>query len=150
MYDNRVTIRKTGIVDLMNKLKFRSSERGVTIAEVLIALAILAVVGVTFVTALGTNFKVLLMADQRTTAESLARTQMEAINNAPYDSISPYAYNKITGIPSGYDINIAVALINPETGAVSALDLGVQKVTVTVTCVQHSPPEVLVLESYKR
>jgi len=150
VYDNRVTIRKTGIVDLMNKLKFRSSERGVTIAEVLIALAILAVVGVTFVTALGTNFKVLLMADQRTTAESLARTQMESINNAPYDSISPYAYNKITGIPSGYDINIAVALINPETGAVSALDLGVQKVTVTVTCVQHSPPEVLVLESYKR
>lgn len=121
-----------------------------TIAEVLIALAIFAVVGVTFVSALGTNFKVLLMADQRTTAESLAKTQMEAINNAPYESTPPYTYSKISGIPAGYDINIVVALVDPETGLTSALDLGVQKVTVTVTCQQHSPPEVLVLESYKR
>ncbi|MDD5648107.1 MAG: hypothetical protein PHY03_04160 [Dehalococcoidia bacterium] len=130
--------------------KSRRYETGISIAEVLIALAIFAVVGVTFVTALGTNFKVLLIADQRTTAESLAKTQMEAINNAPYDSTPPYTYSKISGIPVGYDININVALVNPDTGAVSALDLGVQKVTVTVTCQQHSPPEVLVLESYKR
>lgn len=129
---------------------FRRCTIGVTIAEVLIALAIFAVIGVTFVSALGTNFKVLLIADQRTTAESLAKTQMEEINNSPYDSTPPYSYNKISGIPEGYDININVALINPETGSVSALDLGVQKVTVTVTCQQHSPPEVLVLESYKR
>lgn len=129
---------------------FRRCETGVTIAEVLIALAIFAVIGVTFVSALGTNFKVLLIADQRTTAESLAKTQMEEINNAPYDSTPPYSYSKISGIPEGYDININVALVNPETGSVSALDLGVQKVTVTVTCQQHSPPDVLVLESYKR
>ncbi len=121
-----------------------------TIAEVLIALAIFSIVGVTFVSALGTNFKVLLLADQRTTAESLAKTQMEAINNAPYDSTPPYTYSKISGIPEGYDINIVVVLVDPETGSTSALDLGVQKVTVTVTCQQHSPPEVLVLESYKR
>jgi Tfp pilus assembly protein PilV len=134
----------------MNKYKFRRNENGITIPEVLVSVAIFAVVGVTFVYALATNFKVLQIADQRTTAESLARTQMEAINNAPYDTISPYTYTKISGIPSGYDINIAVALVNPETGAVSATDLGVQKVTVTVTCQQHSPPEVLVIESYKR
>jgi len=134
----------------MNKLKFRRNEAGITIAEVLIALAIFAVVGVTFMSALGTNFKVLLVADQRTTAESLAKTQMESINNAPYDSASPYTYGKITGIPAGYDIIIAVDLVNPETGVISAIDLGVQKVTVTVTCQQHSPPEVLVIESYKR
>jgi len=134
----------------MNILKFKRDETGMTIAEVLIALAIFAVVGVTFVSALGTNFKVLLIADQRTTAESLAKTQMEAINNSPYDSTPPYSYSKISGIPAGYDINISVALVNPETGAVSATDLGVQKVTVTVTCQQHSPLEVLVLESYKR
>jgi Tfp pilus assembly protein PilV len=134
----------------INKLKFKNDETGITIAEVLIALAIFAFVGVTFVSALGTNFRVLLAADQRTTAESLAKTQMEAINNAPYDSTAPYAYSKITGIPAGYDITIAVALVNPETGAVSAVDLGVQKVTVTVTCQQRSPPEVLVIETYKR
>lgn len=134
----------------MNMLKFKGNETGMTIAEVLIALAIFSIVGVTFVSALGTNFKVLLLADQRTTAESLAKTQMEAINNAPYDSTPPYTYSKISGIPEGYDINIVVVLVDPETGSTSALDLGVQKVTVTVTCQQHSPPEVLVLESYKR
>ncbi len=134
----------------MYKYRIAGNEKGMTIAEVLIALAIFAVVGVTFVSALGTNFKVLSVADQRTTAESLAKTQMEAINNAPYDGTPPYTYSKISGIPEGYDIIIAVALVNPETGAVSALDLGVQKITVTVTCQQHSPPEVLVLESYKR
>jgi len=128
----------------------KRNKRGITIAEVLVALSIFAVVGVTFVSALGTNFKVLIVADQRTTAESLAKTQMEAINNAPYDSTAPYTYSKISGIPAGYDVNIAVDLINPETGGVSALDLGIQKVTVTVTCQQRVPPEVLVLESYKR
>jgi len=131
-------------------LKFNRCNTGVTLAEVLIAVAIFGVVGVTFVSALGTNFKVLLLADQRTTAESLAKTQMESINNSPYDSSPPYSYSKISGIPQGYDITVNVALVNPETGGVSAIDLGVQKVTVTVTCQQHSPPEVLVLESYKR
>jgi prepilin-type N-terminal cleavage/methylation domain-containing protein len=131
-------------------LTHRINEAGMTLAEVLVALSIFAVVGVTMVSALGTNFKVLATADQRTTAESLVKAQMEAINNSSYDSIPPYTYNKITEIPAGYDIDIAVALINPETGAVSAVDLGVQKVTVTVTCQQHSTPEVLAIESYKR
>ena len=134
----------------MNKLIFGRNGSGFTLLEVLIAAAIFAVVGVTFVSALATNFKVLFIADQRTTAESLAKAQMEVINNAPYDSIPPYSYTKITGIPAGYDVIIAVALVNPETGSTSATDLGVQKVTVTVTCQQHSPPEVIVIETYKR
>lgn len=114
------------------------------------SMAIFAMVGVTFISVLATNIKVLGSADQRTTAESLAKTQMEAIISAPYDSTDPYSYNKITVIPAGYDIDINVKLINPETGAVSTTDSGVQKVTVTVTCELRSPPEVLTLQSYKR
>ncbi len=114
------------------------------------SMAIFAMVGVTFISVLATNIKVLGSADQRTTAESLAKTQMEAIISAPYDSTDPYSYNKIAGIPAEYDIDIDVKLINPETGAVSATDYGVQKVTVTVSCELRSPPEVLTLQSYKR
>jgi len=121
-----------------------------SLAEVLAALAIFGIVSVVMVSALGTNFKVLAMADQRTTAESLVKAQIEAINNSSYDSTSPYTYTKISDIPAGYDINITVELINPETGSVSAIDLGVQKITVAITCQQHNPPEVLVMESYKR
>ena len=131
-------------------IRLKSYEKGITLPEVLVSLLIFTTVSVTFVAALGTNFKVLLVADQRTTAESLARAQLEAINNAPYDFTAPYAYSKITTIPAGYDVIPTAILINPETGAVSATDLGVQKITVTVTCQQHSPPEIIVVETYKR
>ncbi len=134
----------------MHVVRYKSNEKGITLPEVLVSLLIFATVSVTFVAALGTNFKVLLVADQRTTAETLAKAQLEAINNAPYDFTAPYAYSKITGIPAGYDVTHAAILINPETGAVSATDLGVQKITVTVTCQQHSPPEIMVVETYKR
>ncbi len=128
-------------------IRSKSNETGLSLPEVLISLLIFAVVGVTFVSALGTNFKVLIMADQRTTAESLAKAQMEAINNAPYDSISPYTYSKITGIPAGYDISIYAVLVDPLTGGVSATDLGVQKVTCNVT---YQLRQITVVESYKR
>lgn len=137
----------------MNKHKFKKAENGITLTEVLVALSIFAIVSVTFMSALGINFKVLLMADQRTIAENLAKTQMEAINNAPYNADSPLPadpYDKISTIPAGYDISIDVKLINPETGAVSASDLGVQKITVTVTCQQRETPEIIVVEAYKR
>jgi hypothetical protein len=134
----------------MYKAIFAGNERGNSLPEVIMSIGIFALVGVTFISVLATNIKVLGTADQRTTAESLAKTQMEAIISAPYDSTAPYSYSKVAGIPAGYDINIYVALINPETGAVSTTDCGVQKVTVTVTCQQRSPPEVLSLQSYKR
>jgi Tfp pilus assembly protein PilV len=137
----------------MKRLLSKSNEIGIALAEVLIAMSIFAMVGVTFVSALGTNYKMLCLADQRTVAENLAKAQMEAINNAPYNATSPLPadpYDKITDIPAGYAINVNVELINPETGAVSASDLGVQKITVTVTCQQHEPPEVIAVEHYKR
>jgi|WetSurMetagenome_2_1015567.scaffolds.fasta_scaffold1409404_1 prepilin-type N-terminal cleavage/methylation domain-containing protein len=137
----------------MKKFKFKRNETGLTLPEVLVAVSIFAIVGVTFVSALGTNVKLLLMADQRTTAESLAKAQLEAINNAPYNATSPLPanpYSTITGIPNGYEIKIVVKLINPETGADSITDLGVQKIACNVTCQWHTPPEVIVVEAYKR
>jgi len=149
-YIAAVRIGKQVCVTLVDGFTHRINEAGMSLAEVLAALAIFGIVSVVMVSALGTNFKVLAMADQRTTAESLVKAQIEAINNSSYDSTSPYTYTKISDIPAGYDINITVELINPETGSVSAIDLGVQKITVAITCQQHNPPEVLVMESYKR
>ena len=125
----------------MNGYVFKSNDKGFTLPEALISLFIFSAVTVIFTAALATNFKVLLIADQRTTAETLAKAQLEAINNAPYDFTPPYEYDKIT-VPYGYGIkpngsdanHIAVVRINPETGAVSDTDLGVQKVTCNVTC----------------
>jgi len=132
--------------------RFGGDQRGFSVVEVLVSMTILAVIGVTFVTALGTGYKVLTTSDQRTTAESLAKAQLENIVNAPYDGTAPYNYDSylITGIPAGYGVSIAVALVDPRTGNVSTTDLGVQKVTVTVTCQQHSPSTVVAMEVYKR
>lgn len=118
----------------------------------LVAVSIFAIVGITYVSALGTNVKVLLSADQHTTAESLAKAQLEAINNAPYNATDPLPedpYDTITGVPDDYEINITVRRINPETGTDSATDLGVQKITCNVTCL-YAPYKGIVVESYKR
>ena len=134
----------------MNILRFKSNQAGITLPEALIALMIFAVVGVTFTAALGTNFKVLTMADQRTTSEALAKSKLEAINKAAYSS----SYDNITvDIPAGYVIETDIVLIDPlNPGTVSGTDVGMQKVTVTITCQQCSPPNtpVIVVDSYKR
>ena len=52
---------------------FIGSSRGFTLVEVLIALAILGIVAVAFLSALATASTALILADERTTAESLTR-----------------------------------------------------------------------------
>jgi prepilin-type N-terminal cleavage/methylation domain-containing protein len=134
----------------MLKLKFKKNEKGMSFIEVLVAVSIFAIVGVTYTTALGTNVKVLLMADQRTTAESLAKTQLEAINNASYNATYPLPSNPYgTMTADGYDIKYTVELINPETGSDNATDFGVQKITCNVTG-NYPPYSSVVIQSYKR
>ena len=127
--------------------KLISNEQGVTLIEILIAIFILGVVGVGFASSMGTGLMADKVADERTIAESLARTQLESIKRAPYNGTSPYGYAKITGIPAGYDINIAVNLINPNIAGNSATDLGIQKIRVTVF---RGSNQILQLETYKK
>ena len=140
----------------MNRPRFKSNEKGITLVEALIAFMIFSVVAVTFIHALETNFRVLCMDRQRTTAESLAKTQLEVINNAPYNPVSPYSYDNITiSPPAGYQIAISKGvLIDPRNGTVSGTDYGVQKVTCNVTCsvrcFDNSTATVISIESYKR
>jgi hypothetical protein len=57
--------------------------------------------------ALSTNSTVLIIADERTTAESLVRRQMEYVKNQGYQAesvLSQPIYQKISGIPEGYSI----------------------------------------------
>ena len=83
------------------------NERGVGLIEVLVALAILGVIAVAFLIGLATTAKAVLIADIRTTAESLARTQMESIKAQEYHSAEDNdvaIYDKIQGIPQGFTI----------------------------------------------
>jgi len=60
-----------------------------TLIEVLVAVAILAAIGVTFITAMNTAHRNVGLLDEKTQAEALARSQLEQIKNAPYPD-DPY------------------------------------------------------------
>lgn len=94
--------------------------KGFTLVEVLVALALLAIVGVGLIAALGGASKVLSSADSRETARDLAQAQMESIQNQPYQSTSP-DYAEIAA-PAGYVISTSA----------SPLEGGLQQITVIV------------------
>ena len=88
---------------------FQGRSRGFILIEVLIAIALLGIIVITFMSALSTSSKVLSIADERTVAESLARRQMEYVKNQGYipaSALNNYnpTYQEISGIPDGYSI----------------------------------------------
>ena len=121
---------------------FNDRESGVAFLETVVALAILGVIAVTFLNGLTTASKSTFIADEQTTAASLAQSQLEWVKNADY-SYNATAYSPAP-IPVGKDyINYSVVI------AASPLydpDDGIQKITVTV---KHSDKGVIKLEGYK-
>ncbi|GAG72481.1 unnamed protein product, partial [marine sediment metagenome] len=63
---------------------FARRERGTTLIETAVALAVLGAIAVTFLSGLATTTKVVGLTDEQTTAESLAQSQMEWVKNAGY------------------------------------------------------------------
>ncbi len=73
-------------------------ESGATLIETVVALAILGIVAVTFLSGLYTTSKAGFLADTRVTTMSLAQSQMEWAENASYSyyatEYSPADYGK--------------------------------------------------------
>ena len=122
--------------------KFTGRESGVTFIETVVALAILGVIAVAFLNGLTATSKSAFIADEQTTAESLAQSQIEWVKNASY------SYNATTyspaPIPSGKDYLNYSALITAEP--LRDPDDGIQKITVTV---KRSDNGVIKLEGFK-
>ena len=119
-------------------------ESGATLIETLVALAILGTVAVTFLSGIYTTSRATFLVDVRTTAMSLAQSQMEWAENATYNN-APFEYSPAP-IPSGkdyvyYSANVTAALLPGHSP-----DDGIQKITVTV---KHSGEQVFTLEDYK-
>lgn len=97
-------------------------QRGFSLIEMLVAVAILAAIGVVFLSALSTISKSTGLYEQRVTALGLAQSQTEIIKQAPYaanyDNVSAP-----TNKPAGYEITISA------TGNVT----GKQEITVAVS-----------------
>ena len=71
------------------------SQKGQTLIEVLIALAILAIVVVAYLTALTTSSRAIIIADERTTTESLTRSELEYVKSQDFSDTTdpgPWSY----------------------------------------------------------
>ena len=136
------------------------SEKGISLIEVLIALGILGLVAAAFLSGLATTSKALIIANQRTTAESLVRSQMEYVKEQPYEwaeDDGEVIYFLITGIPDGYTIwsfdragatvtDIIGVPWDSENNQAVTSDAGLQKIKLVI---KHHDMEVLTLEDYK-
>ncbi|MCK4722999.1 MAG: type II secretion system protein [Dehalococcoidia bacterium] len=116
---NRSRIR-IGVLGLSS---FRRNERGATLAETLVALAIFGIVAVVFLSGLTISSKAVMVNQERVAAESLAKSQMEYVRAQGYDA----SYSEIT-IPDdldaqGYDVGIGVQDVHVDE---------LQKITVTI------------------
>lgn len=120
-------------------------ERGQTLIEVLFALAILGLVAVAFLTAISTSGKAIIVADKRTTAESIIRMELEYIKNVDYDKVSSGFYYRLPGSPPtwdpthslpshfvGYSLLASGVRMDPNTGGQTQTDTGILNVCVTV------------------
>ena len=121
----------------LNKLKVLKDEKGLTLVESLVAIAIIGVVLVAFAVAMSTGIIAVRENDQEVTVQSLARTQMEYIKGYPYDSeATTYPTVNTT---DNYSISVAVTSV-PDTYA------NIQKVTANIS---RDGQVLLTIEDYK-
>jgi len=117
-------------------------ESGVSLIETAVALAVLGTIVLTFLSGLILTTEAAFTTDEQTTAESLARSQMEwAISTNYTDEATEYTAATIldSGDYADYSANISAEPLNTP-------DDGIQKITVTIT---RSGEEVISLEGYK-
>jgi type II secretory pathway pseudopilin PulG len=114
-------------------MKLFKGEKGVSLLETVLALALLSIIGVAFLSGLGTTSNARALAEERVTAKILAETQMENIKKQAYSD------NYSTLSVDGYD--------NYSTN-ITVVDhyYNLQKITVSI---YHFTDEVFSLESFK-
>jgi prepilin-type N-terminal cleavage/methylation domain-containing protein len=136
---------------------------GFSLIEVVIAMALLGIIGITILSALSTATLALIITDQRATAESLARSQMEYVKDnskTAYDDLLedghpqyPSVAPSIVPLPPGYSLVTTAVRLDPENDGTNDDD-GIQLITVTITYstlrADNAPREqTYTLEDYK-
>lgn len=146
----------------MNEAKHKRIESGMTLIEVLIAVALIGIIGAAIMMGLGTTSKVLIATDERSTAESLARSAMEEIKMQLYihaDEDGEATYDVSIGAP-GYSIcsvsfegdtqavveGIRGVPWSVENNEPSTSDNGLQKIELVI---KHEDREIFRLAGFK-
>ena len=150
------------------KVTFRR-QSGIGFIEVLIALAILAVFAVTFLSGLVVSSQAVIIADKKVTAESIARSQIESIRIEGYhpvlivNEVATYETTFLSELDvstgysvwslgrNGVELNSVVGVPwNSTFDIESSTDFGLQKITVIIKKHLHDEvyEEILRLESF--
>jgi prepilin-type N-terminal cleavage/methylation domain-containing protein len=138
----------------------RGSSKGLTLIEVLIALTILSIIAVTLLLGLATSYQALTIADERTNAESLTRSEQEYIKSTSYSNLEGgFSYQLPDDPPwwdpdrslasqyENYSVNVTGVPIDPNTHEpLGKGDQGLQQITVEV---YHEARLVLTTVDYK-
>jgi prepilin-type N-terminal cleavage/methylation domain-containing protein len=141
----------------------RKDEKGFNLMEVALAMALLGIVAVAYLGAMATGSRAIFTADERATAESLARTQIEYVRNKEYSS-APWNYTVTstqrdsTDPPTWWDYDPTPLLSDEydgytaiiDVGPLHVLDDGIQVITVTVEhLVDGEMKEIFIIRGYR-
>ena len=109
-------------------------EKGITLIETVVALAILSIISLAFLSGLANTSTARAIAEERVTAKFLAETHMEYIKKADYG----LTYTLTN--PPGYDNYTADLTVE------NFYNDSIQKITINIL---HHSEDVLTLEGYK-
>jgi len=116
-------------------MKVKNSQKGFLLIEILVGLALMGIIAAGFVNGLSTTFTGVTVSQERVTAESLAKSQIEYIKVQDYIPVAEYdpvtnCYELID-IPADLDAAGYTVEINPPEAIISEV-IELQSVTVVV------------------
>lgn len=124
-----------------------NTQSGFSLIEILLAIALAGILGMAIPSALSTANKTTIVSNEHTMAESLARSQMDYVQNQTYDiTNNPPVYTIMSDLPTGYSIVTPMATRLDPKGDGTDKDDGLQQITVTV---KHGTKIVYTLIDFK-
>ncbi|MBI4185982.1 MAG: type II secretion system protein [Chloroflexi bacterium] len=113
--------------------RFLREQSGISLLEILIALGILAAIGVAFLSGLNTNSKAAGTLDEQVVATNLATAYLENIRQSTYAATYPNAGDNIT-VPFQYNVAINTAFSTDGTTWVGPYaNQTLQKITIIIS-----------------
>jgi len=118
---------------------YLKTQRGMSLLEVLVALALLGIISVLFLSSAANSARARFQADERSSAKILAESVIEAVKKADYSSNYTAEVEAATAPEEyqGYSVNLTAAFQESPD---------IQKITVDI---YHSGSKVLTLENMK-
>ena len=121
-------------------LRFFQGQRGISLIETLVGLALLGIIAVAFLSGLATTLKGVSLSQERVSVDSLVKSQIEYIKTQAYVAVADYRpdeegkrYELINILPdlaaAGYSVEVIVI---PPTILSEAGGYELQKITVAV------------------